>query len=195
MADEIIARKDALAQGLKYYFTGKPCKNGHVSKRWSVHRTCVGCINDFHARWYVANRDKKLKKNKQYLKDNPDKNRRAALKWRNQNLERARQYASKWYSDSENNRAHGNKRRARKLGAGGTHTRDDLRAILKLQHHICVYCPADLRKEKRHVDHIVPLALGGTNGKENLQYLCAPCNLSKGAKDPIAFAREVGLLL
>jgi 5-methylcytosine-specific restriction endonuclease McrA len=195
MADEIIARKDALAQGLKYYFTGKPCKNGHVSKRWSVHRLCVGCINDFHARWYVANRDKKLKKNKQYLKDNPDVGRAAALKWRNQNLERARQYASKWYSDSENNEIHHGKRRARKLGGGGTHTRADLAAILKAQNYRCAYCDADLRKVKRHVDHIKPLSSGGSNDKTNIQYLCQPCNLSKGAKDPLQFAQELGRLL
>jgi 5-methylcytosine-specific restriction endonuclease McrA len=33
-----------------------------------------------------------------------------------------------------------------------------------------------------HVDHIVPLARGGTNGPENLQLLAPVCNLRKGAK-------------
>ena len=35
-----------------------------------------------------------------------------------------------------------------------------------------------------HVDHIHPLARGGANGFENLQLLCASCNLHKGASLP-----------
>jgi len=31
-----------------------------------------------------------------------------------------------------------------------------------------------------HVDHIISLLLGGTNARQNLQVLCADCNLSKG---------------
>ena len=33
-----------------------------------------------------------------------------------------------------------------------------------------------------HVDHIRPVARGGTNDKANLQTLCAECNLGKGTK-------------
>ena len=33
-----------------------------------------------------------------------------------------------------------------------------------------------------HVDHITPLARGGADAFDNLQLLCAPCNLTKGAK-------------
>ena len=40
---EIISRKDALAQGLKHYFTGKPCKEGHVAVRRTVNCRCQDC--------------------------------------------------------------------------------------------------------------------------------------------------------
>jgi hypothetical protein len=45
---EIISRADALAQGQKWYFTGKPCKHGHVSKRSTHSHTCRGCSNEGH---------------------------------------------------------------------------------------------------------------------------------------------------
>lgn len=71
----------------------------------------------------------------------------------------------------------------------------DRREILALQNNKCAWCRANLRRAKIHTDHIVPLALGGRNGRQNIQFLCAPCNLSKGAKDPVAFAQECGRLI
>lgn len=33
-----------------------------------------------------------------------------------------------------------------------------------------------------HIDHVIPLARGGADSEENLQLLCRPCNLRKGAR-------------
>jgi len=48
---------------------------------------------------------------------------------------------------------------------------------------VCQHCGADLFEVEHHIDHIVPLAKGGNNDEDNLQALCAPCNLAKGAQD------------
>lgn len=39
-----ISRGAALALGAKYYFTGIPCKNGHISHRRTVKCSCVECV-------------------------------------------------------------------------------------------------------------------------------------------------------
>jgi len=39
---KIISRKDAKSKGLKRYYTGKPCKRGHVSEHF-VRGSCVEC--------------------------------------------------------------------------------------------------------------------------------------------------------
>ncbi|MEU6704735.1 HNH endonuclease [Streptomyces wuyuanensis] len=44
----------------------------------------------------------------------------------------------------------------------------------------CVHCGA---REKLEVDHIVPIAKGGTWELSNAQTLCRPCHLAKTAKD------------
>lgn len=89
-------------------------------------------------------------------------------------------------------------RRARIAGADGNHTAADVLRIFEHQRGLCANCHSKLfksGKQKYHVDHIVPLAKGGSNWPSNLQCLCPTCNLSKHAKDPIAWANEQGRLL
>ena len=43
----------------------------------------------------------------------------------------------------------------------------------------CTKCGSS---EDIELDHIIPLAKGGSNNKNNIQLLCAPCNRSKGSK-------------
>lgn len=45
------------------------------------------------------------------------------------------------------------------------------------------------------MDHIMPLALGGTNTDDNIQLLCPTCNRSKHAKHPVDFMQQRGFLL
>jgi hypothetical protein len=40
---KIVSRKDAIAAGLKHYYTGKPCKRGHAVERTVGSRRCVEC--------------------------------------------------------------------------------------------------------------------------------------------------------
>ena len=54
------------------------------------------------------------------------------------------------------------------------------------QRSICALCNNPLPEDPHevHVDHIIPLALGGSDEIDNKQATCATCNLSKGAKTP-----------
>ena len=46
----------------------------------------------------------------------------------------------------------------------------------------CAYCSASVTPNTGHVDHVVPIARGGSSERSNLVASCARCNLSKGAK-------------
>lgn len=63
-----------------------------------------------------------------------------------------------------------------------------------LQRDKCAFCRASL-SHGYHVDHILPLALGGKHAPENIQLLCPTCNVRKSAKHPVRFAQEHGKLL
>lgn len=85
-------------------------------------------------------------------------------------------------------------RRARLRGAEGAHTAEDIKRIHAAQNYKCAECRAPTKKQK-HVDHVMPLALGGSNWPENLQILCPLCNDIKGAKHPLDFAKQKGRLV
>lgn len=40
---DLITRKEAKNLGLRYYFTGKPCKRGHIQKRMVASFSCSSC--------------------------------------------------------------------------------------------------------------------------------------------------------
>lgn len=77
----------------------------------------------------------------------------------------------------------------------GSFTEVDIDRIYKAQRGRCGYCRAKLARKDVHRDHIVALARGGTNQARNIQILCKPCNVAKGAKDPIDYAHQMGLLI
>ena len=42
---EIVKRNIALKRNNRHYFTGKPCRHGHISKRYVNDRHCFTCID------------------------------------------------------------------------------------------------------------------------------------------------------
>lgn len=42
---EIITRRQAIERRLPKYFTGEPCKNGHIAERYLVNSSCEHCIH------------------------------------------------------------------------------------------------------------------------------------------------------
>jgi 5-methylcytosine-specific restriction endonuclease McrA len=59
---------------------------------------------------------------------------------------------------------------------GSTRQWRTIRASVLASEPLCALCG----RPAQHVDHIHPIALGGTDSRANLQALCAACNLRKG---------------
>ena len=208
----IITRQYAISNGLKKYYTGKPCKRGHVSERYTSTNKCFVC-NDIDAKEWKAKNPEKIKESNKKTKQKQGKNRRAAWKksWDEKNSEHKRIYRKEWYLKNresslkyskeykKENRilytALENKRRALKnnITTFLDYKTEDVLFLLKKQNNKCVYCKSHMIKY--NVDHIIPIKLGGNNSKYNIQILCPTCNMRKSAKHPIKFAQENGLLL
>lgn len=215
----------ARAAGETVYFTGSPCRAGHVAPRVVASRMCVVCARGKTRKWVAENSVHVAGYKKRYTDEN-----RAAIydvqrSWRAQNPERVKRnkaadharhkaerlvtmkrwrianadkvregQARKVAADPAKYRAYARNYKIRKRGAPGSHTGEDVIAILKAQRGKCAYCRIVL-KSKYHVDHILALSKGGSNDRSNIQILCQPCNQSKSSKDPIVFAQSLGMLL
>lgn len=109
-----------------------------------------------------------------------------------ENREVRLQQAKDWQkANPEKSRVRNRNRRAKRINAEGTHTELQTTALLELQDHKCNSCGICLHTTEKHLDHIMPLDLGGSNWIDNLQWLCQFCNNSKGAKHPDDWAAEI----
>ncbi|HAS8352695.1 TPA: hypothetical protein I7721_16515 [Vibrio vulnificus] len=41
---KILTRREAIAQGARRFYTGKPCRHGHDAERFTSNGACVECI-------------------------------------------------------------------------------------------------------------------------------------------------------
>ncbi|WP_221953106.1 HNH endonuclease [Rhizobium laguerreae] len=205
------SRAEAKAAGVNRYFTGEPCKHGHIAPRYVTAGCCECTILRAQARYWSDPEAKKEYDRQRYLDDpeavasragkwkleNPEKMEECRKKWREANPEKHRDSQREWaLRNPEKVQANIRSRRARKRGAEGHHTEADIEAILVRQKYKCAECGTSVkRRTSRQVDHIMPLKLGGSNWPSNLQILCTTCNKVKAAKHPLDFALERGRLI
>lgn len=156
---------------IRTYFT--PSKQNNDG----LHAWCRECMAKWAKKKRSSNLEAARKKDIEYRKRNLEKLRKRERILYRQSVKDK----TAWYiKNPEAVKAHSHKRRARKVGAEGSFTKEDVKNIMRAQDYLCAICSVYLIKY--HIDHIVPLSKGGSNWPENLQMTCATCNLSKGAK-------------
>lgn len=168
-------------------------------------KTTVKVYRDAHsdkakvtsAQWRLDNPDRAKANRDAWATAHSDRLKEADTAWRLANKEHLAAKKAAWRSTNKEHAASNDRnRRARLRGAEGRHTSAEIKTLAIQQKYRCANptCRRSI-KNKWHVDHIMPLILGGTNWIRNIQLLCPFCNISKHAKHPIIWARKNGLLL
>lgn len=115
--------------------------------------------------------------------------------WAKMNPERNAETAAAWRAANPKLRIIWEQnRRSRKRASGGELSVGLSEKLFRLQKGKCACCRLPLGDDF-HMDHIMPLALGGSNVDDNIQLLRKTCNLKKQAKHPIDFMQSRGFLL
>ena len=160
-SSEVISCKDAKAKGLSRYFTGQPCKRGHIAQRYTRTGNCIQCDNERCNLSYQTS-----EAHKEYVRE-------YGKRWAAANPEKVRAHMNQWDRRNHKKRLADNmKRHAAKLMR--TPRWADMKAIEDFYKN----CP-----DGYQVDHAVPQQganVSGLHVLNNLQYLPAQENLSKG---------------
>jgi 5-methylcytosine-specific restriction endonuclease McrA len=145
--------------------------------------------------WYAANIERAKASGAKWRAENKAVKAEHSARWAMNNREKVSAATKEWRkANPEYVNAKTREYRARKRGAQGKHTAADVKALMKTQKCMCAVCRIDIT-DAYHVDHIMPLVLGGSNDRTNLQLLCPSCNTSKGGKHPVDFMQKRGFLI
>lgn len=99
--------KEARRLGYKRYYTGKPCKRGHVTERLSNNGHCLECHRKGSIKWRKENPDKVREYTartqaahneycKEWVKKNPESRRVSTKKYRETHREQDRRIQREW---------------------------------------------------------------------------------------------------
>lgn len=117
---DIISREEARVKGLIRYFTGNPCKRGHVCEHHTKSGTCILCGNQKSREWNI-----KTGYGDQYRVDNDDLVTTSNRRWRQNNPDKVKQY-NNTQSSRILSQLHQAKRRAAAKGLEFNLTKDDI---------------------------------------------------------------------
>lgn len=197
MAERPTSPTEAKGLGLRWYFTGKPCPQGHIAKRSVSNSECRACVEAKHRKRYHAdlvtgrakekerywrNHEAKLQQMRASRERHKEKRRQEALsRYHNDpNVQlRTKQRATAWAKQNPGKvNSFTAARRARIIRATPTWLTHEQRQAIQN-----VYEDAAARNGAWHVDHIIPLNGRGVCGLHvptNLQILPALENVKKG---------------
>jgi len=138
---------------------------------------CKVCASNY----YQKNKEKQKKYQSEYWLNNSERILETKRKYRAKNKDKKRIYRQN--------------RRCRESGGKNKLPSSLIEKLISLQKGRCACGCNELLANDFHVDHIMPLALGGLNVPTNIQLLKKRCNLRKSFKHPVVFMQENGFLL
>lgn len=156
------------------------------------------------AKWRAENKEKMREYSRAYKQRHPDRVAESMIKHVKNNHEKilarsAAHYKKMMQEAPDVLRAQraliAQNRRAKKQNTCGKISYGRITRLMKLQKGKCAVCCCNLIETGKHIDHIMPLALGGSHDDQNIQLLCPTCNLTKSAKHPVDFMQSRGFLL
>lgn len=170
---QIVTRSEARSNNLTRYYTGKPCRYGHLASRYTKDARCLDCCKILSAQSRERHIERRRLQDREYARGKSAERREYLAAYRAEKPEIIKAAERRWrLANPERRRANNAAYHAAKLQR--TPPWADMAAIQRFYES----CPDGLQ-----VDHIAPLRgkmISGLHVIENLQYLRPFDNRSKG---------------
>jgi len=162
------------------FYKNPHVKDGHEGR-------CKECRKAYAVQYRLDNVELNRQNSREYYSLHKEERSRYYKKWCAENKEHKAAYDLEYrHSHPEQmiaqRKAENAKRRARLINAGGKFTAKEWLAIKAKYGFKCLKCGKSENEVKLTPDHVVPLALGGSNTIDNIQPLCWGCNAGKQAR-------------
>lgn len=139
-------------------------------------------VREAKRRYNEANREKVKESARRYYEENRGKERERNLRYNEAHREKRRDYERRWReANPEKHAERSARRRAREAGAPVVELLDRV-AIIARDKSTCHICGKRCKPAELHLDHLVPISLGGEHSARNVRVACRDCNLRKGAR-------------
>lgn len=187
----------------------RPCIKCESTERYKS-GACKACTRRTKAIWRETNADKIKTTRSAWRSLNADRIKAQTTAWTLANKEKSKAYNAEWAvanftrrkaanaswvaANPEKRRVYMQNRRALKCAVGGKLSVGLAEKLFRLQKGRCPCCGLPLG-DNYHMDHKMPLALGGEHEDANMQLLRASCNLKKHTAHPVDFMQSRGFLL
>jgi hypothetical protein len=97
MTTDVVTKEQAIQLGLKYYFTGVPCSNGHLAPRTTKKSVCKECRRLAHYSYYAKHRETAIRGISKWQQEHKDVVNSATAKWRENNPDSSKRSVDKYY--------------------------------------------------------------------------------------------------
>ncbi len=168
-------------QGLRRCARCKECLplssfNKKADDYFGLQSLCRECNKANTRKYYNENKEHHRAVCDAWQASNPERTKAARQRWRTENVDREIENRRSWkQSNPEKVKIYVHKRRILLKAATFEVTAKDVARLLSKP---CYHCGAP----SEHIDHVIPVKLGGSHSVGNLAGLCAFCNMSKGPK-------------
>ena len=170
---------------LAFYNTGKPCKKGHFSYRYTKSSHCIECVKIQTTEWRLENPEKHSLSMRKWLENNRELHGLRVKRWQNANKEKVKLNRKAWEkANPARVTAKSTKRVLAKINRTPAWLTEQQRQSITTEYELAAWC-TKVTGIKYHVDHIVPLqgkTVSGLHVPWNLQVIPATDNLIKSNK-------------
>ena len=200
-AYQSLHRGERVAYAVAYRAKNPDLIKAGLAAYYSANKEKIQNHRDAHPEIYMAyrvayaaaNQEKEKARYAKYRAANKEKMSKSQAARNAKNPERRKAVEKKYritHPEALRIKYHNRKARA----TGGVLSRGLTAKLFKLQKGKCPCCAQPLGADF-HMDHKMPLALGGANTDDNIQLLRSLCNTQKSAKHPVDFMQSRGFLL